>query len=353
MSRIVMCGLSHSGKTCYLYGMLRKMMIGVDGFTVTPREMTEDGSSERMSYEKIIRACKRLGDTNLPLSERFPAPSDKIQRYTLDLKHNLKSVETFEWMDYPGEILEHDETNNSKKKFVEYLNDSNCLFVCVDGEYLSDMDDSEEDIIQRLQYDAGGLELNNVLQTVADSEHNWLPPICVIVTKYDMLPEERRKKEFLINIISGKEDSAGNKEYDGVFPVLFNKIGGGHDRIVTICPVTLGKDLENNGRLKPNAVELPICYATYFSQVAKLSVLIDKIEEIKKAYGNDVDKYNSKSFLGRLFSERPTPPISAEEAQKLAEIYESMKNDLDRIQSQIEGLPLFYNGERKEWADLL
>lgn len=64
---------------------------------------------------------------------------------------------------------------------------------------------------------------------------------------YDLVSPALRNIESITNIVKN------------VFPYLFRERAG----IVSICPVTLGADIENHGGFEPKNVEKPILFAEY------------------------------------------------------------------------------------------
>ena len=148
MSRILICANTLSGKTTFMYGTFHQMMKGIYGFTLTPK----------YHFAQFNRQCKRIGDTRLPLNERFPAPSDRIEEYTFILKYNLKTIDEIQWIDYPGNLVEEDEDNPDNVKLMEYMDGADCLFLCVDGSHFNH--DTRNGIINAILCDGGGMELN-------------------------------------------------------------------------------------------------------------------------------------------------------------------------------------------------
>lgn len=351
MSKTVIVGITSSGKTCYFYGMLQRMMHGYQGFSI--RVAPKDFGSLR-------KGMKRLADTSLPLEERLPQPSSKQENYPMDLLYNLKKIDTFEWVDYPGELAEE-----GTEEFVNLLDGATCLLLCVDGEALQGeeldldevrtlldkiSDDNREevysqigrlefikDIIDNIFNERGGMELCHALQQAESRYENGFPPVCIMVTKYDKVSPELRDMEIITNIMQES------------FPVLFHE-GNGHTRMVTICPVTLGKELNNNGRLQPKNVEKPICFANYLIQTAVLENRVSQANDLVSKNQQEVAEYNKRSWLGKKLNPKPTP-MTEEQKQAIQELLSRGKADLDALRSVIESLPLYINGVEAEWPD--
>ena len=325
MSRIVIAGTTTSGKTCYFYAMLRKMMRGISGFSVRVAEK---------DYAQLRLAMKRLGDKTLPLAERFPKATSEQENYTMDLLYNLRAIDTFEWNDYPGEFAEIGD-----EKFLKLLENATCLLLCVDGSQIQgDMSDIE-DIIDTIYNDAGGMDLCNILQQAERRNEGGFPPVCVMVTKYDKVSEELRNIETITEILVN------------CFPVLFTEGDTGKNRVVTICPVTLGKDLENNGPLDPKNVEKPICFANYLIQLRKLQEYIEKANSLLENDQKQKEQYKKRSFFGKIISPKPQP-LTEEQKQAMKMLFEKGKKDLEAVRNMIVNLPLYLNGVKTDWPEL-
>lgn len=323
MSKTVIVGITSSGKTCYFYGMLRQMMRGYQGFSI--RVAQKD-------FGPLRKGIKRLGDTSLPLAERLPDPSSKQENYTMDLLYNLKKIDTFEWVDYPGELAE-----DGTEEFVNLLDGATCLLLCVDGKAIQGSEPDVADIVDNIYNELGGLELCNALQQAERRYENGFPPICIMVTKYDEVSPELRNMDIITSIVKGS------------FPILFHD-GNGHNRMVTICPVTLGKELNNNGRLQPKNVEKPICFANYLIQTAILENMISEANDLVSKNQQEVEEYHKRSWIGKILNPKPVP-LTEEQKQAIYELLNSGKADLDALRSVIESLPLYINGTEREWPD--
>ena len=86
-----------------------------------------------------------------------------------------------------------------------------------------------------------------------------MPPVCLIITKYDLVEPDKRNEEFLLDIL---------KE---VFPILFYPAMGEQGRLVSVCPVTLGREISLGGKLDPRNIEKPFCYLTFLRMASALS----------------------------------------------------------------------------------
>lgn len=323
MSKTVIVGITSSGKTCYFYGMLQRMMRGYQGFSIRVAEK---------DFGSLRKGIKRLGDTSLPLTERLPAPSSKQENYTMDLLYNLKKIDTFEWVDYPGEMAEE-----GTEGFVNLLDGATCILLCVDGKAIQGSESDIADIVDDIYSRLGGLELCNALQQAERKYENGFPPVCIMVTKYDEVSPELRDMRIITSIMRES------------FPILFHE-GNGHSRMVTICPVTLGRELNNNGRLQPKNVEKPICFANYLIQTAVLENMVSSANNLISKNQEEVEEYSKRSWIGKKLNPKPEP-ITEEQKQAINELLSKGKADLDALRSVIESLPLYINGIETEWMD--
>ena len=323
MSKIVIIGTQGAGKTCYFYGMLSKLQIGVGGFS-----LPIDGQK----HPQLRNAIKRLGDIKLPLGERWPQANTEMEKYELDLMLNFKKLDTIEWVDYPGEKVTYGD-----KDFISLLKDADCLFICVDGSLLKegtpeDIDDLVYDFIQE-----SGADLCNALNHAAVVNENGLPPICILITKYDEVSPALRNLESI-------------KEFaKKCFNPLFAE-GQGAKRMVTICPVTLGKEIADGGKLRPVNVQMPICFAAYLMQYRLVSAMISQInDEVAKREAEEAS-YREASFLGRLIRPKPQP-LSEEQKKTLAEEVARLKAPLDALLAEVRKFPLIIDGQDVAWPD--
>lgn len=326
MGKIVILGTTNSGKTCYFYGMLRKMMVGIEGFSI--RVADKD-------FAGIREAIKRLGDVKLPIQQRFPPPSNRTDTYKLDLLYNLSTLEQFDWDDYPGENIE-----SGMAQFAASMRDAHCLLLCLDGQGIGESaQDLEPDEIEYLAEDMnerwGGLELNHALQD-AERMNQSFPAVCVMITKYDKIPESFRNLETMTEVVKH------------CFPILFNVAQGGSTRLVTICPVSLGKDLDQGARLRPVNVEKPMCFAAYLIQATKYRNYQENYTSRVNRDRKEAQEYEQLSFWGKLFTQKPTP-LSDEEASSMQKLVSEGEANVRELRNRIIGLPLYKNGQKIEW----
>lgn len=335
MSRILICANTLSGKTTFMYGTFHQMMKGIYGFTLTPK----------YHFAQFNRQCKRIGDTRLPLNERFPAPSDRIEEYTFILKYNLKTIDEIQWIDYPGNLVEEDEDNPDNVRLMEYMDGADCLFLCVDGAHFNH--DTKNGIINAINCDGGGMELNFMLNRAAvdarTGKDRELPPVCLIITKYDLVEPDKRNEEFLVDIL---------KE---VFPILFYPGTGQRGRLVSVCPVTLGRNISQGGKLEPRNIEKPFCYLTFLRMAAALRQYRENMEQMKAELLRRRDReegHSRRRLIRRLLTRRGGCQVTEEELGRMVETCCRLERDLTDMKRSLQNMALFDNGQQIPWDRL-
>lgn len=333
MSRILICANTLSGKTTFMYGTFHQMMKGIYGFTLTPK----------YHFAQFNRQCKRIGDTRLPLNERFPAPSDRIEEYTFILKYNLKTIDEIQWIDYPGNLVEEDEDNPDNVKLMEYMDGADCLFLCVDGSHFNH--DTRNGIINAILCDGGGMELNYMLNRASvdagTGKDRELPPVCLIITKYDLVEPDKRTETFLVDIL---------KE---VFPILFYPSPGQRGRLVSVCPVTLGRTISQGGKLEPKNIEKPFCYLTFLRMAAALRRYRERMEQMKsELLRQRGEKDKGRRLIRRLLPRRESRQATEEELGRMVETCCQLERDLTDMKRSLQNMALFDNGQQIPWDRL-
>lgn len=330
MSKIVILGTSHSGKTCYFYGMLRKMMVGISGFSIRV---------EDKDFSKIRDAIRRLGDTKLrpEEGERFPLPSQTTETYKLDLMYNFGLLESFDWDDYPGENIV-----SKMSEFAVSMKNAHCLLLCVDGEGIAEAadiygPDETDDLAADLTDRWGCFELNHALAS-ASKQNDSFPAVCVMISKYDKIPNAFRNMETMTEMVKK------------CFPTLFNDGQGGNSRLVTICPVSLGKDLDKGERLRPVNVEKPICFATYLIQASKQKELQEGYRRQVQKDRENMEEWENLNALGKIIHHKPQIMSETEKAT-MRGLLQSGERDVTELRNMITPLPLYMNGKDIEWPD--
>lgn len=278
-------GLSGSGKTCFMAGMYYKMTGGVSGYTLKADD--DDSVSLTAYYEQMTNA--QIG------ADRFPGGTNQSTDYSFELQYGYKTLEKFRWVDYAGGTLKS-KNNGDAEEYQQLKNDiakSEVLYIFVDGGLFVDDDvafassDSEKiELLTDIVMDNCSRQINHFLSEYT-SERKKLPPIAIIVTKYDLAVKAL-----------GKADNSENMEmlykviqraFNLLFPGPSMYTGDeGHTSMVGIIPVSLGSKIsENNytGKLRPINMHMPAYVGIWFmlksknNQDTSVKKLSDEIED--------------------------------------------------------------------------
>ncbi|MCX7922074.1 MAG: hypothetical protein N3B21_08705 [Clostridia bacterium] len=316
-TKITMVGLSGSGKTCYLAGMYNIMSCGLKGFTLSA-DWDTDNELEAL-WETLRDSSKG--------EKRFPAPSDEVRNYDFKLKYGMKEIMTFKWLDYPGDSLRASSDTEDVKKFKEYLKESSCLFICVDGKAFSE---EVEDPAYYIRSELGAKRYMHILNEF-ESVNKRIPPIVIVVTKFDLC---KRSGEEVKDII---------KE---VFSPLFTEPNG-YDKLVSIIPVTLGKNIAENGgtgKLEPKNIYLPVAFGIYCAIQGYVNDLISKNTNKLSELSGIRD-----SFFGKMFKGDTIKGLESE-IQLNADEIKKMEQDAARLSGELlnSNIPVYLNGVEKK-----
>lgn len=344
-TRITILGMSGAGKTCYLLGLYYKMDPGLKGYTIVANDDTDVQLRNRYA---------RLCDVHLEKEKRFPAGTDNIAKYEFDLQYGFNKIMSFDWVDYPGGLLDKKNSGNLEEYegVKKSINDSSSLFICVDGSLL--MGDDIDEKIANVRDNC-----SNVINTFFSDyqkSNGVLPPTAIIVTKYDICKDDTDEDE-LCNII------------EEAFSSFFVK--DENERIVAIIPVSIGANIMDNdfsGKMKPLNIHLPIFMGIWFA----LSRKIQEYSEIFTKHISDNNKslsflrdqkaqrenkwfFKKKDEIQRLAVQiQETERKNDEQSQMMKHMLNVMANNSDKLIKELENIPCVYrNGERCSFSNII
>lgn len=237
-TKITILGTTGAGKTSYLLGMYAVMQTGVQGFTLAAQDMDLDLElTER--WEKLISL---IGE------DRWPTPNAAtMEYYGLDFSYGFRSLMGFEWLDYRGLALSDRSTEQDVTDLVQYLQKSECLFLCISGEYL--VSEITPATVREIKSD----RMNQFIQQYVSTQKQPHPqnpfPVTIIITKYDLC-DHRERDDVIADVKK-------------LFQALFTPNSGW---LVMICPVSLGRELCDDldgGKIIPVNAHLPVIFAAY------------------------------------------------------------------------------------------
>ncbi|MBR4152013.1 MAG: PTS glucose transporter subunit IIA [Selenomonadaceae bacterium] len=248
--KFTILGETGSGKTCYLLGMYYEMGMSVAGYTVVATEPDAD--------KNLTLRYDRLKDKSRGKS-RFPDPSDQVQKFDFNLQYNYETIHPFQWVDYHGGFLDkrnRDITSEQYNDVAKSIMESEMIFICIDGANLTGSSTHKK--IRKVK-ERCAQHVKDYLIELKDKlkkENKSLPPIGMLVTKYDMCADDTDADE-VREIVE--------EAFEGLF--------SGNDTFVAIIPVSLGDTLEDDdcqGELDPLNVPLPILMGINFALIDQL-----------------------------------------------------------------------------------
>ena len=255
--KILMLGDSISGKTCFMLGIYAAIQDGMR-FNLKATDL-EEGLRLTNLWSTIV---------NNYGGDRWPPTGDQLQTYNFKLCYGYKPLIEFEWLDYRGGCMSNPSSPDEIETLRGYANESNGLFFCISGEYLRNP--VTEANLQKITIESKANLMGDYLQ---DLNINREParkktfPIVIIVTKYDYC-YHRNKRELIEDIKK-------------IFSPLF---ASGSGWLVTICPVTLGKELaqdRDNGKIEPKNFDLPLPFVSYCILTEQARSQYEKRKEIE------------------------------------------------------------------------
>ena len=289
---------------------------------------------------------------------RFPDPSDQVQKFDFNLQYNYETIHPFQWVDYPGGFLDkrnRDITSEQYNEVAKSIMESEMIFICIDGANLTGSSTRKKirKVKERCALHVKDyiIELRNKLK----AENKRLPPVGMLVTKYDMCADDTDADE-VREIVE--------EAFDGLFGV--------NDTFVAIIPVSLGDTLEDDdcqGELDPLNVHLPILMGINFALIDQLEYgkwLIEKqhrdIEEAQRMKREEEDRF----FLSRwLFGDNidELNNYIYEEKKQIEnnrQVANYFKKSLKRMNRELAEIDMIYakgawqdkRGINQMWAEL-
>ena len=306
-------GTTGSGKTSYLLGMYAVMQTGVQGFTLSARDM-DVGLDLIERWEQLL---------SIKGEDRWPAPNaGTMDHYTFDFSYGFRAIEGLEWVDYRGLALSDRSSQQDVHDLANYLSQSKCLFLCISGEYLTDK--ITPNTVREIKSD----RMNQFIQQYISNNHNPTKeqpfPIAIIITKYDLC--HHRDKQAVIEDIRK------------LFQALFTPDSGW---LVMICPVSLGKELcedPDTGNIVPVNNHLPIVFAVY-SQLRTYGIeLKEKRDDINKRL-ND----SHKNTLVKMLKSQEIKQDN-EQLKTIDQEISTVEENMQLLAKELQQVSIFLNG---------
>ncbi|MDJ0536341.1 MAG: hypothetical protein QNJ70_28275 [Xenococcaceae cyanobacterium MO_207.B15] len=306
-------GTTGAGKTSYLLGMYAVMQTGVQGFTLSAKDM-DMGLDLIERWEQLIA---------LKGEDRWPSPNAAmIEHYAFDFSYGFRPIQGLELIDYRGLALSDRTNNQDVQELTGYLAESKCLFLCVSGEHLTDK--ITPNTVREIKSD----RMNQFIQQYISNEQKPTKenpfPVAIIITKYDLC-HHRDKQEVIEDIKK-------------LFQALFTPDSGW---LVMICPVSLGKELCNdpdNGNIIPVNTHLPIVFAVY-SQLRAYGI---NQKNERDTISKNLDKVNNQNLIKWLKGKEVK-----DNSLKIREIDQeisTIEENMQLLANELQQVSLFLSG---------
>ena len=348
--KFTILGETGSGKTCYLLGMYYEMSMSVANYTVVATDPDAD-KNLTLRYKMLLDKARGRG--------RFPAGTEQMEKYNFNLQYNYETIHPFQWVDYPGAYLDTTRRDVSDRQYQEVAKsilESEMLFICIDGANLTGSSTSQK--IRKVKTRCAK-HINPYLTELLNKlkkEKQGLPPIGMLVTKYDMCADDTDPDE-VREIVE--------EAFEGLF--------GGNDTFVAIIPVSLGDTLEDDeyqGELEPLNVHLPILMGINFALIEQLQYgkyLIERqrknLDWAREQKRIEDDRWGITRWLfgGYDPDELQKDIYETEEAiRNNRQVAEYFKKSLKRMNRELSAIDMIYakgawqskGGIQQMWADL-
>lgn len=298
--KITMLGTSGAGKTCYMLGLYATMQFGLQGFTLSATDMDED-LRLTSAWENMVE-----GEGE----DRWPPPTGmEPHQYEFDFCYGLNRLISFDWLDFRGGAMRDSSTATDVQVLIKRLEQSTSVFLCVSGEHLTEEGLSDIEIqskARRAGIDRMNKFLSMLTQNLKNSQKPF--PIVIVVTKYDLC---RKRGRAVID------------DLKRMFKPLFMP---NHDWLIMVCPVSLGKELEENidtGKIEPQYLHWPLIFALYAKYREDMMTEQERLNQNKIR----LDTLKQGNWFQRMFSgdARRTAESSIELSQnQLQELQKKM-----------------------------
>ena len=351
--KFTILGETGSGKTCYLLGMYYEMSMSVAGYTVIA---TDPDADKNLTLRYEMLKDKSRGQN------RFPAGTDDVQKFNFNLQYDYETILPFTWVDYPGGFLDatrRDVGSEQYKEVEKSIKESEMLFICIDGANL--VGSGTRNKIRKVKTRCArhiNPYLTELRNKFKDEGKVGLPPIGMLITKYDMCQDDTDPDE-IREIVE--------EAFEGLFGEEDNQ------NIIAIIPVSLGDTLQDDsyqGDLDPINIHLPILMGINFALIDQLyegKYLIEQQREnldwAREQKRIEDDRWGiTRWFFGGYDPDALRQEINDTEQaiRNNREVVKYFKKSLKRMNRELDALEMIFangtwlnkGGIKRLWADV-
>ena len=312
--KITMLGTTGAGKTSYLLGMYAIMQTGIQGFTLSAKDMDLDLElTER--WEKLISVTGE---------DRWPTPNAAaMENYSFSFSYGFRPLIGFEWLDYRGLALSDRSTEQDVKDLVQYLSESQCLFLCISGEHLTEP--ITANTVREIKSDRMNQFIQQYISQIKQPSALDPFPVAIVISKYDLC--HHRDREAII------------ADVQKLFQALFTPNTGW---LTMICPVSLGKELCNdleNADIVPVNVHLPVVFAVY----AQLRAYGIELKAERDRLSSFVSTIKQTNPLMQLIKNKELDRYTAELETCVTEIV-AVEENMKLLSQELQQVSLYFSG---------
>ena len=312
--KITMLGTTGAGKTSYLLGMYAVMQTGIQGFTLSAKDMDLDLElTER--WEKLI---------SVKGEDRWPTPNaGAMEHYGFNFSYGFRPLMGFEWLDYRGLALSDRSTEQDVQDLVQYLSESQCLFLCISGEHL--IEPVSPSTVREIKSDRMNQFIQQYISEKKQPSDRDPFPVAIVITKYDLC-HHRNRDEIIADV-------------QKLFQALFTPNTGW---LTMICPVSLGKELckdLDSGNIIPVNVHLPVVFAVY----AQLRAYGIKFKAQRDRLSGSIDSIEKNNSLIKLFKSKELNDYTTQLQTCVNEIT-AVEENMKLLSQELQQVSLYFSG---------
>lgn len=255
----LLLGPQEVGKTCFLAGLYYTFRSALNGFSLSCVD-----EEQRVALDLLCRDLAK---------GKFPQGTGGSVNYHFKLRKAHKERFSFDWFDYRGKMLEEYGIENQEEydELVSVVTNSTCILICVDGSWLSNDKEKAVKLIQDNSF-----VISEFLNRYIDNNGN-LPPICVVITKYD--------------ICDWKYEQVYFEAIKESFPFFENA-----ETPIFICPICIGNEHNNQFIFNPTDQDIykPLFFALWCGYSYRIATLKKNYDKRKKQFSPLISELKSE-----------------------------------------------------------
>mgnify|MGYP002548511192 CR=1 FL=1 len=317
----LLLGPQEVGKTCFLTGMYYSFRSSLNGFGISC-----------VNDEQRLTLNKMCADLN---SGKFPTGTSGANKFDFQLRYAHEIRFKFEWYDYRGKLLEEYGLDNPKEyeELIDIVNDSTCILICLDGTWFTNDKNSTVKNIQDNSY-----AVNELLNKYVD-KNKKLPPICIVITKFDLC--DIKYEQMFYEAI--KES----------FPLFENS-----QTPVFICPICVGKDDLDSGKFKFNPIDQDVYRPLFFALWCGYGYRVAEYKKWKSSLYMPIKNLKEKNK--KLLKKINSVPYFKKRIENIDDFFEIIDEEVRKLELEQKSLldnisgaeNIYFGGKQTTWEEV-